>query len=135
MSDFSHLLDNPEFEKFLREQGYLKKNQKTYKGKIVLADRIERNLNWTFATEAFLHTMMLTNGVERLEPMQNMMHFAMILYAMVVEDMVTNGAPNDKFINLDQFVELLPTDANNLYTLVEIMNDTFAKNNKDFMAI
>lgn len=135
MENYDHLINDPKFKEYLKSQGYQIKPSKEYQGKIVLADKIERSLNWNFAAESFLRTMMLSNGIEELKPMTDMIHFSMVVYSMMIEDMVTNGDINDKYITFDELHSLLPTDAKDLYILVDVMNSVFSRNKREFMAL
>jgi hypothetical protein len=77
--------------------------------------------------------MMATNGIENIEPLENMMHFSIVVYAMLIEDMVTDGLQNDKFVKFEDFVHLLPTESKAILNLIEVMNYIFDKSRKHFL--
>lgn len=135
MQEYDALLSDPKFKEYLQKQGFALRETKNYKGKIILADKKERSLNWGFATESFLRTMMLANNIEKIDPWGDMIHFSIIVYSMLIEDMVTDGQVNERYLTFDEMQKLLPTEVGDLHALVDVMNSVFSKNRREFIAM
>lgn len=130
-------LEDPAVQQFLQSQGFIKKDLRNdYTGRISLKDNVVRNLNWGFKTLTLLHMIMLANKIEKLDPIKEISHFAILLYVMCLEDMLNEkNEPTEAFLSFEDFVKMLPLDLDQLQDVAGAMGHVMAKQKEQLNVI
>lgn len=140
--DYTHLLSDPNFKNFINQQiesqGYKKEEIVPKKNSytIILNDGIKREASWSFVHFSCLSNLMLMTGIDKLDPMNNWMHFALILYSTMLPGMFNSESnePTESHLTFDAFVEMIPIEEHKLQKLIVVMQ-TLLSENKELIII